>query len=185
MPSYYKKILARLEKEDFSYSNPVTRQSGFKDGMCDNFPKIQDLILYLQSEWEQAKTGLEDISTYVINRGDAAGIVIKVGEQKNLNLQHFLLDYIMEQILSHDRYQLSVNKHCTSRTCGCYEEYWHYFLKPKPQSEAGKRVQLYGNVIVELRKDTTHGVQFKLQCNYFSGFNYQSPNSFEQLLSIL
>ncbi|MDB9881849.1 hypothetical protein OAD66_01805 [Bacteroidia bacterium] len=184
MPSYVKKILTRLEKEDFSYSKPVSRQSCFKDGMCDNFPKIQDLILYLQSEWEQAKSGAEYISTYIIDRGDAAGIVIKVGEQKNLDLQHYLLDYIKDQILSHG-YQLSVNKHCTARTCGCCEEYWHYFLKPKPQSEDGKRVQLYGNVIVELRKDTKLGVQFKLQCNYFSGFNYQVPNNFAELLQIL
>ncbi|PCJ65611.1 MAG: hypothetical protein COA58_09400 [Bacteroidetes bacterium] len=184
MPLNFKKLFANLEKEDFSYSKTIARPKCFADDMCHNFHKIQDLIMYLQSEWEAAKSMDENISTYAIDRKDSAGIVIKVGEQSNLDLHHYLIDYIKSQ-LENDNYIVQANKHTSQRVSGACEESWFYFLKPKPSFEDKKHAQRYGNVIIELKKDCKNAVQFKLQCNYYSGFNYQNPIDFGNLLSVL
>ena len=68
---------------------------------------------------------------------------------------------------------------------GATQESWFYFLKPKPAFSDGKQVQRYGNVIIELKKDPKNAVQFKLQCNYYSGFNYSEPLSFDEFLASL
>ncbi|MFT4876840.1 MAG: hypothetical protein ACI8S2_001578 [Bacteroidia bacterium] len=38
---------------------------------------------------------------------------------------------------------------------------------------------------MELKKDPKNAVQFKLQCNYYSGFNYSEPLSFDEFLASL
>ena len=184
MSSFFKNLFAKLESEDFSYSKAIKRPENFADEMCHNFPAINDLILYLQTEWETAKTANESISTYAINQRDTNGIVIKVGEQKNLDIHHFLIDYVKTQ-LQLDDYILHANKHTCQRKSGATQESWFYFLKPKPAFSDGKQVQRYGNVIIELKKDLKNAVQFKLQCNYYSGFNYSEPLSFDEFLASL
>lgn len=184
MPSYFKNLFAKLEKEDFSYTKVIKRPEGFADEMCHNFPAINDLILYLQTEWEAAKTANESISTYAISQPETSGIVIKVGEQRNLDIHHFLIDYIKTQ-LQLDDYIVHANKHICTRKSGATQESWFYFLKPKPSFNEGKYVQRYGNVIIELKKDPKNAVQFKLQCNYYAGFNYEAPLSFEAFLESL
>ena len=184
MPHFIKKLFAKLESEDFTYTNPIKRHESFADEMCHNFPQIQDMIMYLQDEWKASHTADEEISTYAIDRKDAAGIVIKVGEQKSLDTHHYLIDYIKSQ-LQNDGYIVQVNKHTEQRLSGACQESWYYFLKPKPNFEDGKHVQRYGNVIVELKKDFKNAVQFKLQCNYYSGFNYQEPIEFGEFLASL
>jgi hypothetical protein len=84
-----------------------------------------------------------------------------------------------------DDYILHANKHTSQRKSGATQESWFYFLKPKPAFSDGKQVQRYGNVIIELKKDPKNAVQFKLQCNYYSGFNYSEPLSFDEFLASL
>jgi hypothetical protein len=184
MPQFIKNLFSKLESEDFSYSKPIKRPASFADGMCHSFSEIQDMIMYLQNEWEASKTANEEISTYAINRKDSAGIVIKVGEQSSLDLHHYFIDYVKSQ-LQNDGYILNVNKHSSQRTSGACQESWFYFLKPKPSFDEKKYVQRYGNVIIELKKDPKNAVQFKLQCNYYSGFNYQEPIDFQTFLASL
>jgi hypothetical protein len=184
MPSYFKKLVAQLQEEDFSYVKEIKRPAGFADEMCHNYPKINDLLMYLQTEWEAAKTNDEDLSTYAINRKDTAGIIIKVGQQPCLDLHHYFIDYIKSQ-LQIDDYILHANKHTAKRISGCTEESWFYFLKAKPTFNEGKFVQRYGNVIVELKKDAKNAIQFKLQCNYYAGFNYAEPIAFDEFLASL
>lgn len=185
MKSYFKNLFNQLESEDFSYSKHIKRADGFADAMCHAFNGIQSRILYLQREWESAKSSEEDISTYVIDRKDAAGIVIKTSEAKQEDYCHYLMEYVkgsMEQ----KGYIIQVNKHTAARNSGATQESWHYFFKPKPSFDAyGKYEQRYGNVIVETKKDAKGGIQFKIQCNYYTGFNYKSPISFEDLLADL
>ena len=184
MPSYFKKLFAQLQEENFSYAQEIKRKEGFADEMCHNYPKINDLLIYLQTEWEAAKTSNENISSYVINRQDAAGIIIKVGQQPNLDIHHYFIDYIKSQ-LQIDDYILHANKHTAQRVSGATQESWFYFLKAKPTFVEGKYAQRYGNVIIELKKDAKNAVQFKLQCNYYTGFNYQEPIAFEEFLANL
>ncbi|MBT6235015.1 MAG: hypothetical protein HOI49_02840 [Bacteroidetes bacterium] len=185
MKSYFKNLFNQLESEDFSYTKPIKRGDSFPDDMCHSFHGIQNRILYLQQEWEAAKSMDDDISTYVIERKDAAGIVIKITDGKQEKYCHYLMDYIKGVLLQHD-YHLHVNRHVAERTSGSSQESWHYFLKPKPNfDETNKQVQMFGNVIIETKKDAKGGLQFKLQCNYYSGFNYVDPLSFGEFLASL
>ena len=185
MKSYFKNLYNQLESEDFSYSKRIKRADGFPDAMCHAFNGIQSRILYMQREWESAKSSDEDISTYAIDRKDAAGIVIKISEAKQEDYCHYLMDYIKGSMEQKD-YIIQVNRHTIQRKSGATQESWHYFFKPKPSFDAyGKYEQRYGNVIVETKKDAKGGIQFKIQCNYYAGFNYNSPILFEDLLADL
>lgn len=184
MPHFIKKLFSRIEKEDFHYSELIKRPKCFADEMCHNFPEIQNLILYLQNEWEAAKQNEESISTYVIDRKDAAGIIIKVGAQDSIDMHHYLLDYLKCQIQDLG-YILNSNKHKLDRVSGNTEETWFYFLKPKPTFTEGKLDQQYGNITLELKKDYKNAIQFKFQATYYSGFNYQEPKTFDTLLEVI
>lgn len=185
MKSYFKKLFQQLESEDFHYSKPIKREEGFADDMCHSYNGIQNRIIYLQQEWESAKTLDEDISTYVINRKDAAGIVVKISEARQESYCHYLMDFVLGSVKDKG-YILFVNKHTQERKSGATAEKWHYFLKPKPSFlENGKYDQKYGNVIVETVKDAKGALQFKIQCNYYAGFNYSEPIDFGQLLADL
>lgn len=184
MPQFIRNLFAKIESEDFSYTNPIKRPECFADNMCHNFPEIQNLLLYLQSEWEAAKTCDESISTYMLNRKDTAGIVIKLEEQSSIDHQHYLIDYLKSQLQAND-YIVHANKHISKRVSGNTEESWFYFLKPKPTFVDGKYNQRYGNVTLELKKDYRNRVQFKFQCNYYAGFNYSEPIDFQELLQIM
>jgi hypothetical protein len=185
MKSYFKNLFSQLESEDFSYSNPIKRGEKFADEMCHSYPEIQNFIMHLQDEWEQAKINEEDISTYVIDRKDSAGMVIKTSDTDKLGQLHYLIDYIRD-VLKQDDYIVHVNKHLCERKGGVTQESWKYFLKPKPTfDEYGKYTQRYGTVMIELKKDAKAHLQFKLQCNYYAGFNYREPISFQDLLANL
>ena len=185
MKSYFKNLFNQLESEDFSFSKPIKRGENFADEMCHCYLDLQDFILHLQEEWELSKTNEEDISTYVINRKDSAGIVVKTSDHTKLDKLHYLLDY-MRDSLRQDDYIVHVNKHISQRKSGATEESWQYFLKPKPTfDELGKYEQRYGTVMIELKKDAKSHLQFKLQCNYYAGFNYGQPIPFEDLLANL
>lgn len=185
MKSYFKNLFNQLESEDFSYSKPVKRSDGFPDEMCHAFNGIQSRIMYLQREWEASSSNEEDISTYAIDRKDAAGMVIKIADAKQEDYCHYLMDYIKGNLEQQD-YIIQVNKHTAKRTSGATQESWHYFFKPKPSfDEYGKYQQRYGNVIVETKKDAKGALQFKLQCNYYTGFNYKEPIPFGKFLASL
>jgi hypothetical protein len=184
MPFYLKKLFAKLQEEDFCYSTEIKRADGFLDEMCHHYPAIHHIILHLQTEWEASKTAQEEISTYVINRPDTAGIVIKIGEPSQDKILHYVIDYIKCQ-LQNDGYLVQVNKHTAQRENASMHETWNYFLKPKPTFSEDKQVQRYGNVVIELKKDAKNALQFKLQCNYYSGFQYEPPVAFCEFLARL
>jgi len=185
MKSYFKNLFNQLESEDFSFSNPIKRGEGFADNMCHSYPDLQDFIIHLQDEWESAKTNEDNISTYVIDRKDSAGIVIKTSDHTKLDKLHYLIDY-MRDVLRQDDYIVHVNKHVSQRKSGATQESWQYFMKPKPTfDEFGKYTQRYGTVMIELKKDAKSHLQFKLQCNYYAALNYGTPTPFEDLLANL
>ncbi len=185
MRSFFKNLFYQLELEDFSESKPVHRSADFLDEMCHAFNGIQTRLIYLQSEWEAAKSLDEDISTYAIEREDTAGLVIKISDASQENYCHYLMDYVKGS-LQQQGYLLQVNKHTAKRISGATNDCWHYFLKPKPSfDDDGKYQQRFGNVIVETIKDAKGALQFKLQCNYYAGFNYSKPIPFGEFLAHL
>jgi hypothetical protein len=183
--SFLKRVFNKIENEDFSYSEPIKRSKHFEQAMQENAASLRDLLSYLKSEWTRSISLQEDISTYAINRKDVAGIVMKFQGCSEINLHHFLMEHIRQTMIQQG-YILNVNKHISQRKDGKCEELWSYFLKPRPSfSNDGKYDQKYGTVIIELKKDDTDSYHFRLQCGYYSGFNYVEPLAFEELLEVL
>jgi hypothetical protein len=183
--SFLKKLFNKIENEDFSYSKPIKRSEHFVQTMQENEGNLQDLLSYIKSEWSKSIHLKEDISTYAINRKDVAGIVLKFQGCTEIKMHHFLLEHIKQE-LQNQGYIVNVNKHLSQRVSGKCEELWSYFLKPRPSfNDDGKYDQRYGTVMIELKKDDTDSYHFRLQCGYYSGFNYVEPTAFEELLDSL
>ena len=180
--SFLKKLFNKVENEDFSYSEPIKRSQHFVHAMHENKHHMADLLHYIKTEWHNAQCLNERISTYAINRKDVAGIVLKFQGCSEIKLHHFLVEHIKNQLIEQG-YITNVNKHISQRKDGKCEELWSYFLKPRPSfNDEGKYDQRYGTVMIELKKDDTDSYHFRLQCGYYSGFNYVEPIAFEELL---
>lgn len=185
MKYFLKKLFNKIENEDFSYSEPIKRSEHFMHAMQEHKDSLGELMHYIKSEWYKSISLEENISTYALNRKDVAGIVIKFQGCTEINLHHYLLEYIKQE-LQNQGYILNVNKHLSVRSSGKCEELWSYFLKPRPSfNDDGKYDQRYGTVMIELKKDDTDSYHFRLQCGYYSGFNYVEPLAFEELLDVL
>lgn len=183
MKSFFKKLFQKIEDEDFKYSKKISRSDNFYYQMRENVEGLKYLVSYLKDEWSKSTYMEEDLSTYAINRKDLAGVVFKVQNKGYLKHYHFLLEHIKETLKSYD-YHVHVNKHVCLRKDGKYEELYCYFLKPKPSfTEDNKYQQRFGTIAIEL-KEEEKSFHFKLQCGYYSGFNYTKPESFEELLQL-
>lgn len=183
--SIFKKLFNKIEQEDFRYSSNVKRSAAFKEGMKSSEEGIRFLVNHLRYEWQKGKLMEEDISTYVLDREDVAGIVFKIKSVQYKKHYHFLVEHIKDQLLKIE-YHLHVNKHLTQRVDGKYTELFSYFLKPKPSfSSENKYNQRYGTISIELKEEDNNSFHFKLQCGYYAGFNYEEPIGFTRFLEIL
>lgn len=63
----------------------------------------------------------------------------------------------------------------------CWEK---YYLKPKPISSPKHRQQ-FGNIHIEFKLIDNLPSLFKIQANYYSGFNYKEPLPFDDLINTL
>jgi glutamate racemase len=180
---FLRKIFSPKIVEHFEVVRPLKRPVEFQEEIQVRIDDVKSLVKYLHNEWERGKVGEDHVSTYVIDRKDVAGIVTKVIGCNCMDHYELLQEYIKNR-LEKIGYITYVNRHICEKENGTCRERFVYFLKPKPSFAEGKYDQKFGNILMELKQDLKDSFHFKLQANYYQGFNYSEPISFDALLEL-
>lgn len=181
---FLRKIFSPKVVEHFEVVEALKRSDLFQHQIEVRKEDVMSMVRYIKSEWDNGKNKKEHISTFVLDRLDAAGIVTKIEGCDCFDYYELLQEYIKNS-LEKMGYITYVRKHVKEGQNGSCRQRFIYFLKPKPSFLDKKYDQKYGNILMELKMDLKDSFHFKFQANYYSGFNYSEPKSFDDLLEIL
>lgn len=96
----------------------------------------------------------------------------------------FLMEHIKDVLLGED-YLVRKGEKTVNTESKRIKEKQEYYLKPKPNFETTDGIirhrQAFGNIFLNLERVDDTPTLFKIQANYYAGFNYENPIPFEDL----
>ena len=137
--------------------------------------------LVVENKSEKSFSGMQ-LGSY--NSEQSNGFYLSNIEDFDPDWFRFLADHMVNRLKSEDyvlkkRFQ-EFSEHDNNQVC------WEKtYLKPAIKFHNEKHCQGFGNIQLELKFINDEIKLFKLQANYYSGFNYYAPKAYSDLLAAL
>jgi len=149
--------------------------------------KAPDLIAFTKDLINQESWFIKEFSLVALNTPQSQGVVLKSDRLTDYEFFKLFVHFIKQQLKDiHNIYSVSIKELRHSESVDQKNETIFIYLKPKMEMiDEHKMNQRFGQLSLSLMKQNDHRFSFKIQVNYYAGFQYSEPMKIKDLFEFL
>lgn len=149
--------------------------------------KKPDLIAFTKDLAEQESWFVKEYSLVALNTPQSQGLVLKSDKFTDYSFFKLFIHFMKQQLKSiHKLYFVSIKELRFSESIDKKNETIFIYLKPRMEMiDEYKMNQRFGQLSLSLIKQNDNRYSFKIQVNYYAGFQYSEPTKIKNLFEFL